>query len=357
MRLLLGLGLAGIVAVAAIPRLALAADVEPKRERQESFIARAVYARGTLRLLSDAGELSSIKEGSDQRNVTTLGQPVLDLRIEGTQPIAITCDTDACAHWLLYGWQDNGWKQETSVASDADRFLTGSGLRDSVLVLTSRRLITITSQQQGSVNLSPSLRRAPITSVLVTDKDAYVAFDAGEWGGGLERVNRTTGAVTAIERNSSGELCGGPLNTDCDPVNGLALEPWNANCVAAAVGLVHMSPHGRIVEVCNNDVRRLYFKAYGDQPPNSGGNSKNDEPFSTVAFFGLAAGRDSLWATGIDGIYKLGEHGQAQIEPLPKFKEFGGVYASFSEPDMILVLTDINRRRSVSGSVPLLLPR
>jgi len=31
--------------------------------------------------------------------------------------------------------------------------------------------------------------------------------------------------VSAIERNTSGELCGGPLNTECDPVNGIAAEP------------------------------------------------------------------------------------------------------------------------------------
>ena len=30
----------------------------------------------------------------------------------------------------------------------------------------------------------------------------------------------------------------------------------------AAIGLVHFFPHGRIVEVCGNEVKRLYFEPY-----------------------------------------------------------------------------------------------
>lgn len=31
-------------------------------------------------------------------------------------------------------------------------------------------------------------------------------------------------------------------------------------CLVAAIGLVHFSAHGRLVEVCGNRIRRLYFK-------------------------------------------------------------------------------------------------
>lgn len=79
----------------------------------------------------------------------------------------------------------------------------------------------------------------------------------GRWAA---KYRRRTGKVTVIEKNSTGDLCGGPLNASCDPVNGIADEPWRPDCVAIAIGLVHFSPHGRIVEVCRDEVRRVYFK-------------------------------------------------------------------------------------------------
>jgi hypothetical protein len=44
-------------------------------------------------------------------------------------------------------------------------------------------------------------------------------------------------------------------------------------------------------------------------------------------------------------------------EPLPKFRDVGGIKVSFDIAGFVLVLTDVNSRKSVSGSVPLLVPR
>jgi hypothetical protein len=121
------------------------------------------------------------------------------------------------------------------------------------------------------------------------------------------------------------------------------------------VGLVHFRPHGRVVEVCGDQVQRLYYKPYGDI--RSAGRSKDDEPFSTVAFFGLTREGDTVWAVGIDGIYSIGPGGTAYFVPLPHFKDIGGISVSFDLPHFVLVLTNVNQRRSISGAVPLLVPR
>jgi hypothetical protein len=42
---------------------------------------------------------------------------------------------------------------------------------------------------------------------------------------------------------------------------------------------------------------------------------------------------------------------------LPQWTDFGGIYASFDLPDFVIVLTSINRKNSISGSTPLLVPR
>jgi len=110
-----------------------------------------------------------------------------------------------------------------------------------------------------------------------------------------------------------------------------------------------------VVEVCGDQVERLYYKPYGGKA--SSGYSSGDEPFSTVAFFGLKRAGDTLWAVGIDGIYSIGEGGSAHSIPLPNFKEIGGIKMSFDLPQFILILTNVNQRLSLSGSVPILVPR
>src|SRR5258708_5558631 len=82
-----------------------------------------------------------------------------------------------------------------------------------------------------------------------------------------------------------------------------------------------------------------------------------DEPFETVAFFGLASEGGELWAAGIDGIYRINSNGVTQFAPLPKFKSIGGVDVSFDLPHFVVVLTSIAARRSVSIAMPMIVPR
>ena len=83
----------------------------------------------------------------------------------------------------------------------------------------------------------------------------------------------------------------------------------------------------------------------------------DDEPASTVAFFGLIAEGDHLQAIGLDGLYRIEKNGTAKITPLPAFKNIGGIRVSFALPHLILVLTDVNERHSVSGNVPIMVSR
>jgi hypothetical protein len=286
-----------------------------------------------------------------------LPEPVLDLWSQGRQPAVIKCGHDSCTDWTLRERVDGLWTVTARVSTEGDRLVAVSHVDGTVTLLTRRRIIEIVGDRQTATALLQPLRTRPVASVYIAPASIFIGFNAGEWGGGLQRIDRKTGEVLAIERNTSGELCGGPLNTECDPVNDIAAEPWKPECIAVAVGLVHFAPHGRIVEVCGDIVRRLYVKPYGKQPPGNEVTRKYDEPFSTVAFFGLSRRAGTLWAIGIDGIYQIGPEGVTQSAPLPRFKQIDGLSVSFDLPDVVVVLTDINRRLSISGSVPILVPR
>jgi hypothetical protein len=153
----------------------------------------------------------------------------------------------------------------------------------------------------------------------------------------------------------SGELCGGPLNTDCDPVNGLIVSPWRPSCVVAAIGMVHMMSHGRIVEICDKSVRRLYFKPLDPQPPRN--KVDNGEPASTMAFFGVVRLAGAMTAVGLDGIYRFNEPQSPQFQSMPHFENKSGYRVNFDLPGIALVMTEANARASLSGSVPLIAVR
>lgn len=77
----------------------------------------------------------------------------------------------------------------------------------------------------------------------------------------------------------------------------------------------------------------------------------------TTAFFGLQQTGENLLAVGHDGLYQIGQEDLVRRGPLPHFNEIGGVAVSFDIPGLALVPTTANRRFSVSGSTPMLVPR
>lgn len=330
--------------IAVMPMQAWA--IEPDRTGQEAFLKRAVFADGRLWILSDAGKLSHISEGQDTRIEEPLPGPALDLCVQDAQPVVITAPIQGGSPWTLHRRGHDGWRSDAQISTKSETLLAMDCAANRVTLLTTRRLIDINGDTQRAISLNERLGSRLISSAYSTKNHFFIGLNAGEWGGGLHRIDRRSGEITTIEHNSTGARCGGPLNTACDPVNGIAAEPWNPDCLVAAIGLVHFASHGRIVEICGKHINQIYTKPY-----------EGDPTFSTVAFFGLIRERDVVWAVGIDGLYKIGKGGDAQFVPLPNFKEVGKIAVSFDIPHLVIVLTDINQRHSLSGSVPMLVPR
>ena len=313
-----------------------AAATEPLA--QQRFITKAIFADRRLWLLSESGHLSSIADHTVSRRDENVPERALALWVRAGEPALLTCDGD-CAVWNLRHWTGANWANGGTVRSGGDRFVGLGQTPVGLTILTSRRLLAFTSKGATSTELSAPLRNWPIASVLIGQQFAFVGYNAGEFGGGLQRIDVRTGQVTDVDRS--------------DRVNGIAPEPWNLNCVAIAIGLVHFVPSGRISELCGNTVQRIYSKALSL----TGIVSGDGDRFNTVAFFGIAEHRGQLWAIGIDGLYRLSQSGHVQRQALPRFRNADGVYVSFDLPDVVLVLTEVTRHLSVSGATPMLIPR
>ncbi len=335
-----------------------ASSLEPVHPGQEASIIRAVFADSQLWLLTDAGTLSTIREGASERIDMPLDEPALDLWLQNGDAAVVTTSRETREDFTLQRWTNGAWTVLARLPAKQEQLIGVSGHTDGVTLLTSARLIDVQGGEYTVTGVAWPGKRgvAGVTAILSTPKYVLFGVNAGEWGGGLGRVDRKTGKVSVIESNISGDLCGGPLNSGCDPVNSIVAEPHRPDCAVIAIGLVHFSSHGRIDEVCGSRVRRLYFKAYDDDEF-KGARGIGDEPLSTVAFFGLVVIDDELLAVGLDGIYRINADGTATVSSLPTFDAVGSLSVSFALPQVILLKTDVNERRSISGSVPMLVPR
>lgn len=339
--------------------------LQPVREGQNEMIAQAAFAEGKLWLRTDDGRLSFIEENKDVRTPVSLPEPALALWLEEGKPTVLTCARKACKRWTVRRWNGKGWDDGDAIASDGDVPLAAVRQDGNLTVLTTKRLVDIIGNAQNIVRLTPPPGSAPdcpnalgdgwVAAVLPMKQRIYVGMNAGEWGGGLRSIDRKTGIITNIEDTSYGDLCGGPLNTACDPVHGISVEPWKPDCIVATIGLMHFGSKGRLIEVCGTTVHRLYFRNLQPGDPDKLRHGEN--PFGTEAFFGLIRTDDTLLAVGVDGLYRMTERGVDAPKPLPDFHKLGGVWVNFDIPGVVLVLTGINQRVSLSGAVPMMVPR
>ena len=318
-------------------------------------ITRAVFAEGRLWMVTMDGKLTSLAEGGADLRPEEPGEPVTDICRGPDGLIAVTGGRNA-SQWTIRRRAGHGWSADRPVRSAGDVLvaLSCSGARP--VLLTTKRLI---EAGRSAVTLSGKMGVPMLVAVVHETPDhVFVGLNFGEWGGGLTRIERGTGRTITIERNATGGLCDGPLNTSCDPVHGIATIPWKPSCVAAAVGLIHFMPHGRIAEVCGTGVETLFTQAsdrHRTDPKTLADVAQGR--YGAVAFFGLAASQGTLVAVGHDGLYRLDGKGAASFQPWPRFKKVGRLLVSFALPDVVLVLTTINRRASVSGAAPILVVR
>jgi hypothetical protein len=204
----------------------------------------------------------------------------------------------------------------------------------------------------GILDLRGTLHGGVQTAIAspLSGEDAYVGANQGEWGGGLQRVNLSTGEVTDVERRDKKDLCSGPLNRECDPVTGVVPDSANKDCVLASIGLVHMfSSQGRILRVCGRDVQ-IVFEKKVERPERWAGREM------TESFYGLTRANDGFWAITTSALYHFDPNGaNPQRFTLPPLKNEAGLYLSRELPGVIVLRTDVNWAVSTSGYTPLLI--
>ena len=304
---------------------------------EDRFIKRAVWASARLWLLNDRGTLSSVAPGETNRRIETTPGPVADICIAGHAPVILGADGQ------LSRFEDRSWHamQRLDLNREAIQALSCTDQR--VIAVSRSRIVVSAGGRQRAVNLStpligPIVRTAPFD----TGKMLLLGLAEGEWGGGLERIDPSTGVVSEVPG------LGGPIN-------GVGPEPGRPGCVVVTVGLVHFFPSGQVVEACGEKVRRLYYKPYSMQTSWPADPPKL--PFETVPFYALTANANGLWIAGGDGLYAITAGRPITFQTMPPFERIDGVDISFAVPGLVLVRTDVDAHVSLGGGAPLLVAR
>ena len=314
---------------------AFAADPPAPRIGQ---LLRAVHAGTALWLLYDDGVLRRLDDDATTARVAQVDGRAFDLCVRGDAPIVAAIVDHKAVFRRLGG---SGWAVLGSVPlSDTGRIVGIACQGAAPLLLTSDRVAVLGQPPLAVAGvLPPGVRYS-----LYRDGDSLLAgSNAGEWGGGLVRIDLHDGAVTVIQGAGA-------------PVQDIAPAPGKPGCMLIAVGLVHFMPSGRLTELCGTTPRHFFAAPFAVQGWRAVPGKPDDDPYPGVAFYGFAATDNGLIAIGIDGLREITAAGVGPVRPLPGFTERGGVRIAMLSPKLWLVLTGINARVSVGGAMPLAVP-
>lgn len=264
--------------------------------------ARTVAGRNVIDLLRDGAHLwtASRAEGapdisvSDIRNV---GSPSFKVRIEG-EFIGL-------------------------FAAGGDR----PGL------LTTRRVLRPTGDGWRSDPLVAELKcgEAPGTYGHVAADmrgNLYLGCSVGEWGGGLQRIDRATGSSTIISQ-ATDEPCGGLLDPGCDPVVGLFSDPEQTDCMIVGSSLAHITlREGRVLRVCGDTITEVFAEPLP---------SRNPGYPRSWAFDGLVPTHDG-WVAFSQHRYARSRSGRVEMRRNPALADRSGPRISEEQDGVLFVM-------------------
>ncbi|MEE3627218.1 hypothetical protein UCD39_25090 [Nitrospirillum sp. BR 11752] len=330
--------------------LALMASLPAWADDEPDFgVSWAGIADSQLWLLSNRTHLFHVTENGNELVPEEIPSGVIvDMCVQGGQLVAVTAAEWQAHPWTVYRRVAGAWQVEGTVIAGDDHLQAMDCQTDSLKLLTTHRLIEIRSGRQNDLKLKGDLLEnynfnSHVDAVYGTTDRLWVGYNGGEWGGGLWRIDRTTGAVTKIKRKPS--FMGPGVGPFLSPVNAVAPLPWRrlgkdgreqSGCLAVTIGKTYPEPSGEIGVVCG-DVLTTLSKSPMDRAPDGRYESQTHEGPYTVPMYGLIADGDALLASGMDGLYRINADGKAAKIPTPTFKRVGDIEISFALPHVVVI--------------------
>lgn len=323
---------------------------DEENEASYNPILGGVHYRNALWTRHRDGTLARWAEAANEPVEQDIGGTVADFCVFERDLLAVVQRPQNTAMQLL-ALGDSGWTEVTNwQANEHNAFLALDCTGPEIVLLTAEEMIFPQLDRKVAIDIEALLPVGQI-STLQHDGWLYAGSNSGEWGGGLRRFALSDGRAERIEDND-GSLCGGLLNTDCDPVTGLAPDPANNNCILAGVGLVHMMSSGNIVRVCDTEVRLAYQKPYTlERDWTWDADTVNETRYNTLPFFDIVEIQEGAVAVSVDGLYTFGpDNADPEFSAFADFRAWAENGIDWTGGDIILVSTTMNQTHSLSGA-------
>ena len=197
-------------------------------------------------------------------------------------------------------------------------------------ILTTTQVLLPQADRWITRRLAGDLEPGAHVSALAGDV-LLVGYNRGEWGGGLRRVDISSGAISFV-RELRDDRCAGRLNPACHPVVGVGPDEQDDACALVGSSLSHLGlRYGEVLRVCGNEIAPMF-----SHPLPAEDRARTLVIGGTWPFDSFVALNDGWIAVGQDGFARARD-GEVNFANLPQLHDWAGL--SISEPlDGVLFL-------------------
>lgn len=256
-----------------------------------AVLASPAWAQGSGARESGDPDLGLfIREGAaDARHLWLLGQTGLVVQVDrrtGDRRVVARDVTDLLAEqgrvWALVTYQRPAWAvrmpgdmaglqdltqadaELVSIHSVGEPVALLAMGRDRPGVLTSESVLTPEEDRWSRTMLAAAI---PGFASAAHDGQGsvYVGYNLGEWGGGLRRIDLSTGAIQFVSATAAGQ------RLQSAPIIALATYPGRPGCIIVAEGLQHLGlRRGSVSSLCGDQVEEFVVRERSTVLPSEG---------------------------------------------------------------------------------------
>jgi hypothetical protein len=327
MRLVL---LAGLVAMLLSGPVAAQQGRDPERRSSQTWsdpdlglaLIEGVATRQDIWIRGYSGRVARFDRQTGAR--TVVAEDVVDLLPDGPHLWALIALTDSESIVRDLRQADVAERRISFQGNAVALFATEYGPG----VLTTTRALTPSGNRWSRRLLAGAVDRYAHVSSR-TGADLFVGYNRGEWGGGLRRIDLSTGAVFFVSEPGT-DVCEGQLDPECSPVVGIVPDRQREDCVLVGASLAHLGGrYGEVLRVCGDVVSPVFAEALSGVP-----GSIESRPGQTWPFDSLVATEKGWVAVGQERFARSTD-GIVRMDNVPPLRPWAGLQISDPVDDVI----------------------
>lgn len=156
----------------------------------------------------------------------------------------------------------------------------------------------------------------------LTGNSLFVGYNRGEWGGGLRRIDTSTGSISIV-KEAGDTTCGSRLDPECAPVVGIISDELDKGCVLVGASLAHLSGrYGEVVRVCEDRITPVFADPMPVVPNSLVNRAGQTWPFDSLVV------TDGGWVAVGQDRFALADGADVTMGDIPDLRAWAGLQVS-----------------------------